>query len=227
MSSQQLTFDFGRKAAQRFETFFPGANKEAVASARAFADGDFAARVLVVHGPPGCGKTHLLNAVAHTMAARGLQVHVAPLDDWFEANPAPLPESADVIVIDGAHASFPPALEGAAFTWFNAHAARGAKIVTALRPPLSGSEIRDDLRTRLATGLVLRLLPLDDAGLKEALLIHAQARGIVLNDSVLQYLVTRFSRDMGTLTALLEGLDSLSLAEKRAISLPLLRTLVG
>jgi DnaA-homolog protein len=122
-------------------------------------------------------------------------------------------------------------VEGALFNWYNANAAvggnNGGKVIVALRPPLAGSEIRDDLRTRLAAGLVVRLSALDDNELKLALAHHARARGLELNDGVLQYLVTRLTRDMGTLTALLDGLDTLSLAEKRAISIPLLRTLIS
>ncbi len=226
MTSRQLILDLGRTPEQRFETYFTGPNAESAATARAFAEGTLNARSLVVHGPPGCGKTHIVNAVAHTMSARGLRVWQADPQAQYGEDFA-LPDNVDAIIADGAHASLSPALEGALFTWYNAHAYDAGKVIVALRPPLAASEIRDDLRTRLAAGLVVRLSPLDDAGLKDALLSHARARGISLNDNVLQYLVTRFNRDMGTLTALLDGLDSLSLAEKRAITLPLLHTLVG
>ncbi len=225
---QQFILDLGQAPAPRFETFFAGPNAEALATVRGFADGTLAARSLVLHGPPGCGKSHLISATSHQMSALGLSVHHADLEVWFDADERmALPEEADVVVADGAHASLPPALEGALFTWYNARAAQGGKVIVALRPPLAGSEIRDDLRTRLAAGLVVRVSALDDAGVKAALAGHARARGIALNENVLQYLVTRLSRDMGTLTALLDGLDSLSLSEKRAISLPLLRTLIG
>jgi DnaA-homolog protein len=227
MTAQQLILDLGRVPEQRFETYFAGPNAEALANARAFADGALNARSVVVHGPPGCGKSHVVNAMAHTINARGLRVYRATLEDWLDRNEQELPPEADVVVADGDQASLPAALEAALFTWYNARATHGGKMIVALRPPLSASEVRDDLRTRLAAGLVLRLSALDDNGLRAAVSAHAQARGIALNENVLQYLVTRFSRDMGTLTALLDGLDSLSLAEKRAITLPLLRTLVG
>jgi DnaA family protein len=228
MSQQQLILDLGRTPEQRFETYFAGPNAEVLASARAFADGTLPAHSLVIHGPPGCGKTHILNSAVHTMSARGLRVHHAVIAQWSERDEGELPSTVDVIVADGDQSALPPALEAALFTWYNARVTpHGGKMIVALRPPLSASEVRDDLRTRLAAGLVVRLLPLDDVGLRDALAAHARARGIVLNDHVLQYLVTRFSRDMGTLTALLDGLDTLSLAEKRAITLPLLRTLIG
>lgn len=230
MTTKQIPLPLGEPPAQRFETFFGGPNAESVATARGFADGVLNARSLVVHGPPGCGKSHILNAVAHTLSARGLKVHAIDLVQDFDESYT-LPDDADAIIADGAHASLPPPVEGALFNWYNAHAAvdgnNGGKVIVALRPPLAGSEIRDDLRTRLAAGLVVRLSALDDNELKLALAHHARARGLDLNDGVLQYLVTRLTRDMGTLTALLDGLDTLSLAEKRAISIPLLRTLIS
>ncbi len=226
MSTKQIPLPLGEPPAQRFETFFGGPNAESVGTARGFAEGVLNARSLVVHGPPGCGKSHVLNAVAHTLSARGLKIHAIDLVQDFDDNYS-LPDDVDAIVADGAHASLPPPVEGALFNWYNAHALNGGKLIVALRPPLAGSEIRDDLRTRLAAGLVVRLSALDDTELKLALAHHARARGLELNDGVLQYLVTRLTRDMGTLTALLEGLDTLSLAEKRAISIPLLRTLIS
>ncbi len=226
MTTKQIPLPLGEAPAQRFETFFGGPNAESVATARAFAQGILNARSLVVHGPPGCGKSHILNATGHTLSARGLKVHAIDLVQDFDESYT-LPDDADAIIADGAHASLPPPVEGALFNWYNAHATNGGKVIVALRPPLAGSEIRDDLRTRLAAGLVVRLSALDDSELKLALAHHARARGLELNDGVLQYLVTRLTRDMGTLTALLDGLDTLSLAEKRAISIPLLRTLIS
>jgi DnaA-homolog protein len=230
MPTTQIPLALGIAPVQRFETFFAGPNAESVATARAFAEGVLKARSLVVHGPPGCGKTHILNAAAHALAARGLRVHAIDLVQNFDEGYT-IPDGFDVILADGAHASLPPPVEGALFNWYNTHAAvdgnNGGKVIVALRPPLAGSEIRDDLRTRLAAGLVVRLAALDDTELKLALAHHARARGLELNDGVLQYLVTRLTRDMSTLTALLDGLDTLSLAEKRAISIPLLRTLIS
>jgi DnaA-homolog protein len=224
MTSRQLTLDLGSAPAQRFDSFFAGPNAEALATVRGFAEGTLPARSLTLHGPPGSGKSHLVAAAAHAIAAAGQKVWAT---DVNTSDDPTLPEDADVIIADGAHASLPPALEGALFNWYNSRAYFGGRIIVAIRPPLAASEIRDDLRTRLAAGLVVRVVPLEDASLTAALAAHARARGIELNSGVLQYLVTRFSRDMGTLTAIVDGLDTLSLAEKRAITLPLLRTLIG
>jgi DnaA family protein len=46
---------------------------------------------------------------------------------------------------------------------------------------------------------------------------------VFLSDEVMDYLLTRFSRDLQHLMALLERLDEFSLSQRRAITVPLLR----
>src|SRR5919108_695820 len=83
--------------------------------------------------------------------------------------------------------------------------------------------LREDLRTRLAWGLVYQLKPLSDAD--KARHLHAQAarRGLRLPDEVVGYLLTRLPRDLASLNAVLEALDRYSLSAKRPVTLPLVR----
>ena len=83
--------------------------------------------------------------------------------------------------------------------------------------------LRDDLRSRLAWGVVFALQPLGDAEVRSVLRRAADARGIFLSDEVMDYLLTRFARDLGHLTAMLDRLDEFALATQRAVTLPLLR----
>ena len=61
--------------------------------------------------------------------------------------------------------------------------------------PSDALPLRDDLRTRLAQGLVFRLEALDDAGMRHALAAEARRRGLPLSGEVSHYLLTRFARD--------------------------------
>ena len=47
------------------------------------------------------------------------------------------------------------------------------------------------------------------------------------SDDVPAYLLTHFRRDMPSLMALLDALDRFSLEQKRAVTLPLLRTMLA
>jgi DnaA family protein len=52
---------------------------------------------------------------------------------------------------------------------------------------------------------------------------QAAARGIELDDSVLDWLFARYARDLGALLDLLDKLDAASLAAQRRITIPFLR----
>uniref|UniRef100_UPI003F772D0C HdaA/DnaA family protein n=1 Tax=Klebsiella pneumoniae TaxID=573 RepID=UPI003F772D0C len=58
---------------------------------------------------------------------------------------------------------------------------------------------------------------------REVLTSQAVARGILLDDSVLDWLFARYARDLGTLLDLLDRLDQASLAAQRRITIPFLR----
>jgi len=98
-----------------------------------------------------------------------------------------------------------------------------AACVAAGAAPPSQLPLREDLRTRLAWGLVYQLHPLADAEKAAALRAQAAARGLVLGSDVIDYLLTHLPRDMRTLAAALEALDAFALAQKRSLTLPLVR----
>jgi DnaA family protein len=55
---------------------------------------------------------------------------------------------------------------------------------------------------------------------------QADARGIFLSDDVMDYMLNRFSRDLGSLSALLAQLDGFSLQTQRSITVPLIRAML-
>ena len=87
--------------------------------------------------------------------------------------------------------------------------------------------MREDLRTRLGWGHVFALQPLAEAEVRAALRREADRRGIFLSDEVMDYLLTRFARDLKHLMAQLDRLDEFSLATKRAITVPLLKQMLA
>ena len=82
---------------------------------------------------------------------------------------------------------------------------------------------REDLRSRLAWGLVYEVKPLTDAERATYLRAEAARRGLRLADDVVTYLLIHVRRDMGSLGAILDHLDRTSLEQQRAVTLPLVR----
>jgi len=87
--------------------------------------------------------------------------------------------------------------------------------------------VREDLRTRLGWGPVHAVQPLAEAGTRDALQQEARRRGIVLGAEVLDYILVRFARDLKSLMHLLHRLDGFALAEKRAVTVPLLKRMLN
>ena len=54
----------------------------------------------------------------------------------------------------------------------------------------------------------------------------ADARGVFLSDEVMDFMLTRFSRDLGSLMELLDLMDGYALQTKRAITIPLIKSMM-
>lgn len=217
---KQIPLAIGPEPARTFENFLPGANGGALAHLLALAPG---APPVYLWGPEGSGKTHLLHAVVERAAAHGR--HAA----WFSpATPVPWTSAADRewLVIDDAHA-LDPAQQQGAFSLFVDAADRGAGIVAAGAVPPVDLPVREDLRTRLGWGHVFGLVPLGESEVRAALRREADRRGTFLSDEVMDYLLTRFARDLKHLMAQLDRLDAFSLSNKRAITVPLLKQMLA
>lgn len=181
-------------------------------------------------GQPGSGKTHLLRAMVPRALAAGRHVM------WVGAQgcqmwDADAPEAPTLALIDDCecldshlqHLAFNLFIESASAP--SAEAGPLSIIAAGSLPPVD-LPVRDDLRTRLGWGLIFALPPLSEAGVRKALADEALRRGIELDDSVLSYLLARYSRDLAFLTGLLDRLDRFALAEHRTVTVPLLKQML-
>ena len=92
--------------------------------------------------------------------------------------------------------------------------------------PPAGLQVREDLRTRLGWGHVFGLKVLSEPERRAVLRQAADARGVFLGDEVMDFMLARFSRDLGSLMELLELIDGYALQTKRAITIPLIRSMM-
>ncbi|MEY2952644.1 MAG: hypothetical protein RLZZ401_731, partial [Pseudomonadota bacterium] len=86
--------------------------------------------------------------------------------------------------------------------------------------------LREDLRTRLGWGHVFGLQLLSETERRAVLRQQADARGVFLSDEVMDFMLHRFSRDLGSLTQLLDMLDKYALQNKRGITIPLVKAML-
>jgi DnaA-homolog protein len=193
---QQLVLDIRPAAEPDFDNYIPGPNAEALARVRALATGALREAIVYLWGESGSGRTHLLHAAAR-------------------ANPQ-LVIADDVEALDSA-------AQQQLFVAINAARDGAAPVLAAGKLSPAGLTLREDLRTRLAWGLVYQLRPLSDADKAEHLRAAAARRGLRLSDEVVGYLLTRLPRDLPSLNGVLDALDRYSLAAKRPVTVPLVR----
>jgi len=214
---RQIPLSIAPRPLATFDNFITGANAAAVTQLRTLALAP--AAPVYLWGPSGSGKTHLLRALSGAVQQRGAHA------GWFDADvaaPWHLDESSSLFVIDTCEA-LDEAQQRAAFALFVAAVGQGAQVAAAGTVPPVDLPLREDLRTRLGWGLVFGLQPLGESEARTALRREADRRGIFLPDEVMDYLLTRFSRDLKHLMALLERLDEFALSEQRGVTVPLLR----
>jgi DnaA family protein len=173
-------------------------------------------------GPAGSGKTHLLQASMHQVRSLGQR---AAMFDPRRPSGAALPADLVLALIDDCD-RLDDAAQAEAFRLFVDAATQGVQIVAAGRLPPVDLPLREDLRTRLGWGPVFALQPLGESETRAVLRREADRRGIFLGDEVMDHLLTRFSRDLKSLMALLDRLDDYALARHRAVTVPLLRQML-
>ena len=220
----QLVLDILAAPEPTLDNFVPGPNSQALDCLRHLAPG----RAVYLWGPAGSGRSHLLRAtVGMTPGAMLIDAgtDMTRLQRLLEGTLPPLVAIDDIQLLDDMRQSIVFALynrwrESAA----TSHAA--SLVIAGDRAPLQ-MPLREDLRTRLGWDLVFRLELLADADKLAALRAHAASRALDVTPELFDWLLTRYARDMRRLTALLDALDRYSLATKRPITLPLLKTMLA
>ena len=151
---------------------------------------------------------------------------------WLDAEAAPrlaFNDAWDAVLMDDVHL-YGAETQHTAFNWFvNAVAPAAGKpraVLAAGALPPADLPLREDLRTRLGWGHVFELHVLPEADMRAVLRRAADARGVFLSDEVMNFVLGRFSRDLGSLMQLLEHLDRYALQTQRAITIPLVKSML-
>ena len=225
---RQLPLGVRLRERSTFEAFLAGANVEAVTRLRALAH---AGRGVVwIWGASGSGRSHLLQA-ACAAAEPGRRSAYLPLAAMRDAGPGLLAAAGalDLLCLDDLDAvTADPEFARALFTLWRDFEERGAALVVAARAaPQALGWALPDIASRFSAAEVFQLRPLDEEDQAAALRLRASLRGIDLPEEVARYLQRRYPRDMPTLAALLDRIDTAALSAQRRITLPFIRGILG
>ncbi len=222
--SQQLVFDLLASYPVRLENFVAGHNSEALAQVKKIAAGQSNSAITYLWGVPSSGKSHLASATHDAAVAQGLQSCFHDKGALTRGDSGQALNGSSVLhVIDDAHKLDHAASLGlfSLVNWSRLSPSV-ALLVTGDAAP-AALNLKPELRSRLAWGLVYQLAPLDDGDKALALGALALQRGIKLSTDLVPYLLAHTERDMRALIGLFDALDRYALARNRAITLPLLR----
>lgn len=225
----QLPLGVRLRAGATFANYHPGPNREALTLVRQAVAADDE-QCLYLWGGAGTGKTHLLQAACHVIAARAAPVAYLPFADAADFTPAMLDglEQLPWVVLDDLdRIAGDAAWETALFHLYNRVREAGGRLLMAARGnPATLALNLPDLRSRLAWGLVLQLHELNDDDKAAALRMQARQRGMDMPVEVAVFLLRRCRREMHALFQLLELLDHASLAAQRKLTVPFVKSVL-
>lgn len=179
--------------------------------------GDWPAGKLVLTGPEGSGKTHLLHIWAE--AEDALLIEAAALR---AAAPATLAEHGAVAIDAASGIAGDSAAETALFHLHNLLATQGGQLLLADRAPVRDWGLTlPDLASRLQAAAHVALGQPDDALLAAVLGKLFADRQVSVPDALVAYLLPRMTRSLAAAQALVMRLDSEAIARKKPISVRL------
>lgn len=180
---------------------------------------DWPTRAMVLHGPPGCGKTHL----SHLFLKRSRGTIVDPRALGI-GQAIDLAAHSGVCIIDNADAAVAAGFETPLLHLYNTLAERGGYLLlTAEAPPARWPIRLADLRSRLNTATPVGIAAPDDALIAGVLVKLFMDRRLAVADEVILYALPRMERSFAAARQLVADLDAAALGRRRKVTVSLLR----
>jgi chromosomal replication initiation ATPase DnaA len=223
MPSSQLVFDFEHRPALEAQDFLvTPCNQEAVAWIDKWPN--WPSPAIVIHGPTGCGKSHL----GQVFLARTSGVRVSSLQ-LLEKEPPAFLGGAEACLLDDLDVAFTldnkHPLEEALLHFYNIlKEHKITMMIMAKSPPSRWGISLADLSSRLKTATLAEISQPDDALLAAVLVKQFSDRQLRIDSEVVAFVQARIERSFYALGQFVAIADKLALAKKSRVSIPLMRS---
>ncbi len=181
---------------------------------------------IYVWGTCDSGKTHLAQAICQSFTQQELVAAYLPLDN-NELSPDIFQGMSflDLVCLDNIESVIGQKLwEVAIFNLYNELKADNKQLLIFAQEPPIGLTIKlADLQSRLTAMEVYKLEALDEQHKIELFESRAANRGMQISPDVIQFILTRYSRSVSDLVAILDKLDQSSIILQRKITIPLVK----
>jgi chromosomal replication initiation ATPase DnaA len=218
--SRQLVFDLPHRAALGMEDFLVAdSNRAAVAWIDRWPE--WPGPLVIVHGPEGCGKTHL----AHVWQARsGAAVIAAAALAGIE--PGALPRRF-AFVIEDVSPPLAASAERQLFHLYDVAAGSGAHVLaTSLVSPAHWNVVLPDLASRVGAAPQPAIGAPDDALLAAVIVKLFADRQLKVGEEIVTYLLARIERSFAAARRIVAAIDAAALAENRKVTVALARAVL-
>lgn len=220
MAAYQLPLQIKLNDAATFDNYLGSANAGVVKILQSGAE-----PCVYLWSTDATGKTHLLQALCHTLA-QGQAIYL-PLKELAQLSAEMLEglEQFSLVCLDDVQCIAGRAdWELGLFHLYNRlREQAGHLCITSHVSPEQLNIQLADLLSRLKWGPVFQLQALKDADKVKAMQLRASLRGFELADEVAKFLLNRYPRDLHNLFALLDKLDSASLQAQRRLTIPFVK----
>ncbi len=185
--------------------------------------------LVLLYGPSGTGKSHLLQGLCHEglTVADGV-IFFPTLTDLQPSVLEGLEYSQLVCLDDIDDVIDQRAWQEALFHLVNGMKDSGGKLVLSSTLPVSDLKPElADLASRLKGAYLVSTDDLDDAGKLEVIRRKAHRRGFDMSEEVCRFILSRSQRDMHHLARLVEQLDYETLMQQKKVTIPFVKAALG
>lgn len=193
---------------------------------------------VLIHGIQGSGKTTLIKALISSFktSSKASTNKMLIVEPQIDSNRFPLLEKLgresdgslfdmELLVIEDVHKISGDDSHSYWNVYNKMNRNDGIMVMTSRFHPSLMFEGNEHIRSRLLSGLVIRMTPPDDSVKLLILDQMARLRGFRLSHDVITYLLRRKSRNLKELDRIVASLDSESLVLKRRVTIPFVRDL--
>ncbi|MFA6408848.1 MAG: DnaA regulatory inactivator Hda [Gammaproteobacteria bacterium] len=225
----QLALNIGLGDDVSFANFYLGDNANIV-HALSSLDSNASSQLIYLWGNFGIGRSHLAKATCKHLNGLNLPSLYVSLKEHQSFTPAILEnlEKMFLVCLDDLDVVLGKReWEEAIMYLFNRIAdAKRNLLITANVAPVALNCFLSDLKSRLASCLILQLQGLSDEQKFSALELRSKERGLIMPSEVARFLLRHYERNMDQLFAILDRLELATLRTKRPLTIPFVKSVL-